>query len=298
MRLNVIIPSYRASETIARTIESVWGNRNRFSGNFDITVVDSSDDTTPDVVKALEIDVNLIELHEQAYPGKARNHGVKNTEGDVICFIDADAWADEGWLHSIHDYLERNPDIGAVGGPVLNGNPGEGYSRLAHWCEFSGYGSNAPEGERRVQPTVNVAIRRSVFEKCGPFLEDQFGNEDVLLFDKMKKAGEKLHFNRKQIVWHRNKTMFDEIYRHQHRLGECTGRARMLYDLPGSFLTKPGWSFIVPFIKTKIIAWRLTTQEPVELPQFTVSWPRVYSAMISFSRGFRDGVRKAREEKT
>jgi glycosyltransferase involved in cell wall biosynthesis len=297
MFLNIIIPSYRASGTIVRTIESVFGVGNQFGGDFDVTVVDSSDDNTIDVIAGSKFQVNVIELPEQAFPGKARNHGVMNTKGDVLCFIDADAWADRGWLQAIHDYLEQHPDVGAVGGTVLNGNPGEGYSQIAHWCEFSGYGPNAPEGKRRVQPTVNVAIRREVFEKYGPFLEDQFGNEDVLLFDRMNKADVELHFNRAQIVYHRNKTTLKEINQHQFRLGESTGHARVMYNLPGKILTNPFLFFLVPVIKMHRIRWRILTQENYEFSKFLASWPKVYNAMLYFMRGFIKGARKAKNKK-
>ncbi len=296
MFLNVIIPSYRAKATIAETIRSVLANRTTFSGEFDITVVDSSDDDTADAVESLPQKVRIIRLPERAYPGAARNRGVANTNGDIICFIDADARAADNWLSAIRGYFESHPDVAAVGGPVLNANPDEGYSRLAHWCEFSGYGPNAPEGVRRVQPTVNVAIRRDVFEHYGPFLEDQFGNEDVLLFHRMKLAGEQLHFTRTIRVYHRNKTRLEDIYRHQHNLGRCTGRARVMFDLPGSFLTRPGWPWLVPLVKTHFIGWRLLTQETREWPAFLASWPRVLAAMQHFARGFNEGAREGQKE--
>lgn len=298
MFLNVIIPSYRAGATIAGTLESVQANREHFDGEFDITVVDSSDDDTPEIIQASGIDVRLVRLPYRAFPGAARNRGALETSGDVLCFIDADAYADEHWLREIHDFLEKNPNVAAVGGPVLNANPEDRFSRLAHWCEFSGYGLRAPEGRRRVQPTVNVAIRRAVFEKYGPFLEDQFGNEDVLLFQRMKQAGEKLYFNRKIRAHHLNKVRLDLINMHQYYLGGCTGRARVKYELPGSFLARPGFSFLIPFVKTHFICWRLLTQETGEFPSYLVNWPLVFMAMWWFTLGFQDGVRKAREEKT
>ncbi len=296
MHLNVIIPAFNASKTIGQTLKSVWAQRDAFKGDFDITVVDSSDplvDSTHELITTLDVPINYIQLPERAYPGKARNKGVENSKGDILCFIDADAYADSGWLTSIHDFMDANPGIAAVGGPVLNANPKEGQSQLAHWCEFSGYGANAPEGKRRVQPTVNVAIRRNVFESCGPFLEDQFGNEDVLLFSRMNETGEELHFNGKMRVYHRNKWYTKAIYRHQYTLGECTGKARVNYDLPGSFLARPGGSLLVPLIKTHFVGWRLLTQETSEWPAFLLKWPLVLTAMTHFARGFRDGVEAA-----
>jgi GT2 family glycosyltransferase len=265
------------------------------SFEFDITVVDSSDDNTAEIVVAEYPDVRVIKLPERAYPGKARNAGVTATKGDVICFFDSDAIPDTSWLENINSFLEKHPEIAGVGGPVLNANPSEGWSRLAHMCEFSGYGAHAPEGERRVVPTVNVAIRRSAFEKYGPFLEDQFGNEDVLLFYRMKQSGEKIYFDRSIKVHHRNKTALESIYKHQFSLGESTGIARMKYDLPGSFLTKPGMSILIPLIKTIFVKWRTFTQEPGEFGYYIMNFPRILTAMSYFARGFRKGVAEARE---
>jgi hypothetical protein len=147
-------------------------------------------------------------------------------------------------------------------------------------------------------PTVNVAIRRSAFEKYGPFLEDQFGNEDVLLFYKMKQAGEKLCFSRGPRVYHRNKTSLEAIYMHQETLGECTGRARAMYDLPGSNLTLPGRDFLIPIVKTHFVGWRLLTQEPGEFPTFVGSIAKVFTAMRFFAMGFRKGVSEAKGSKS
>jgi len=295
----VIIPSYRASATIAETLRSVEACREFTDAKFDITVVDSSPDGDPtrEIVRSVGFDVRLIELPERAFPGRGRNVGVAETKGDVLCFIDADAVADNRWIKAISDAFKEKPDIDSFGGPVLNGNPTDNYSWLAHWCEFSGYGKNAPEGPRRVQPTVNVAIRRTAFEKYGPFLEDQFGNEDVLLFQRMKNNGSSLYFQRAQIVYHKNKTELEEIFSHQRKLGESTGIARVKYDLPGSFLQTPSMSWLIPLVKTHFVGYRLLTQETGEFGRFLVKWPLVFRAMNYFYIGFKDGVRIAKEGK-
>ncbi len=296
MFLNVIIPSYRAKATIADTIRSVWADRDIPDCEFDITVVDSSDDETAEVAESLGIPVKVIKLGEKAFPGAARNRGVEATEGDIICFIDADAVAGEGWLRAIAGYLEAHPDVAAVGGPILNANQNEGWSRLAHWCEFSGFGLGAPTGKRNVQPTVNLGIRRSIFYKYGPFLEEQFGNEDVLLIKHIRDAGEELHFDPGIIVYHRNKTTISAITKHQRILGECTGYAAVRYGLKGSILARRGGSLLVPFVKTHFIGWRMLTEEPGELPAFLLHWPRIFAAMVAFALGFRRGYKQARRE--
>jgi len=302
VRLNIIIPSYQASETIGDCLRSVHACRDVSDIDFDITVVDSSPhgDTTRDIVKTIGFDLQLIELPERAFPGRGRNVGVQNTSGDILCFIDADAVADSNWIKAIYDKLTTETGIDAVGGAVLNKNsapPNHNYSWLAHWCEFSGYGLGAPEGPRRVQPTVNVAIRREAFDKYGPFLEEQFGCEDVLLFQRMKNDGSILYFQCSQVVYHRNKTKLDDIFNHQYKLGESTGRARVTYDLPGSFLQNPALSWLVPFIKTHFVGYRLYSQERSEYNRYLKNTHLVMKAMNHFYRGFKDGVKSVKGEK-
>lgn len=295
MRLNVIIPSYNAAATISDTLDSIPPQGDEAPYEYDITVVDSTpDDSVENIVKSKNFDINFIKLTERAFPGKARNRGVEATSGDLLCFIDADAFAGSGWLDAIYAFALLNPDVPAFGGPVLNANPSDGYSRLAHWCEFSGYGNGAPEGPRRVQPTVNFAILRITFEQFGPFLEDQFGNEDVLLSQGLLKARMSIHFSRNIRVLHRNKTSLVDIYDHQFKLGESTGAARVRYNLPGSFLTRGSASLLIPLVKTHFVCYRLLTQEPDEFPRFMMSWPRVFGAMSRFASGFRKGVNEAR----
>jgi len=97
-------------------------------------------------------------------------------------------------------------------------------------------------------------------------------------------------------VYHRNKTSLEAIYEHQRKLGESTGRARVKYDLPGSFLTRPGGSYLIPIIKTSLIGTRLLFQETAEFPLFLRQFPHVFRAMSFFAEGFRQGVKNAREE--
>lgn len=293
MFLNIIIPSYRASATIEKTLRSIF-DCDFPSSDFDVTVVDSSDDSTPEIVSSKFPQVTLIKLPQRTFPGAARNVGIQSTKGDILCFIDADALAERDWLKNIHRFLAEHPEASAVGGPIINANPDEGWSRLAHMCEFSGYGLRAPETHRRVVPTVNLAIYRAIFDKFGPFIEDQFGNEDVLLLYRMYQSGEKLYFNHSIKVRHINKTSLEAIYAHQRKLGQSTGRARTIYKLPGSFLTSPATHFMIPLIKTSLIKLRLLTQEPSEFPYFVRHWPKVFKAMTEFSKGFQEGILEAK----
>src|SRR3990172_5744737 len=118
MRLNVIIPSYRSAATIGETLDSLRLGTSSHSFEYDITVVDSTEDeSVGKIVKSKDFEVKFLHLDERAFPGKARNIGVMSTKGDIVCFIDADARAGDGWLQNIYRYFEANPGVAVVGGP-------------------------------------------------------------------------------------------------------------------------------------------------------------------------------------
>ena len=111
--------------------------RQNFSGPYEIIVVDSSTDTTPKIIQKHFPQVTLIHLDKKTEPGTARNIGIKQSRGEIICLIDSDCIADPDWLSLLAAAHES--DYGAVGGAILNGNP-ENYigwaSYLAEFREF------------------------------------------------------------------------------------------------------------------------------------------------------------------
>src|SRR5713101_2970050 len=51
-------------------------------------------------------------------PSEKRNTGVSAAKGDIIAFIDGDAYPDKDWLKNSIRYFD-NPKVAAVGGPGL-----------------------------------------------------------------------------------------------------------------------------------------------------------------------------------
>lgn len=92
--VSVVIPAYKASETIGETLQSV---QTQTHAPLDIVVVDdgSPDDTVEKVLSFAEYDPR-ISLMQQANAGvaAARNRGWKAAASDLVAFVDADdLWA-------------------------------------------------------------------------------------------------------------------------------------------------------------------------------------------------------------
>src|SRR5208283_5971540 len=90
-RVSVIIPAYNAAATVARTIDSVFGQT--FPDFEIICVDDGSNDATLSIVQQYSPRVRLIEQANSG-PAAARNNGARNSCGDCLAFLDADdIWA-------------------------------------------------------------------------------------------------------------------------------------------------------------------------------------------------------------
>ncbi len=90
--IDVIIPCYNAHKTLPRALASVA--MQTIADRVTVTLVDdcSPDGGYEDIVKQFEglLKIETITLLENGGPGVARQEGVNETDGDFICFMDAD----------------------------------------------------------------------------------------------------------------------------------------------------------------------------------------------------------------
>ena len=97
--ISVIIPSYNSEHTIEKCLDSL---RNQsYRGEHEIILIDSSADTTPQIVSSKYPEIQLIHLEKKTDPGTARNIGIKEAKGDILALIDSDCIAAHDWLDNI-----------------------------------------------------------------------------------------------------------------------------------------------------------------------------------------------------
>lgn len=117
----------------------------------------------------------------------ARNTGVKNAVGEIVAFIDDDAFAHEKWLeNSVKNY--EDPKVMGVGGTinaVWEGNRPSWFPEELDWivgCSYTGL----PRKRSKIRNPIgcNMSFRRTVFEKVGYF------RSDIGRFGKMLLASE------------------------------------------------------------------------------------------------------------
>ena len=89
-KLSVIIPCYKARETIAKTLHSIA--MQSIADDTEVLVVNDVDNLDySDILRKFD-DLNIVYVKRERNGGcgASRNTGIRNATGDYVCFIDAD----------------------------------------------------------------------------------------------------------------------------------------------------------------------------------------------------------------
>ena len=177
MRYSVVIATYNRAGDLRDTLASLAGLRPR--GDWEVIVVDNnSTDATRQVVEsaapAFPVPLRYVFEQEQGR-SPALNAGIRRAQGEIIVTTDDDVRVEADWLDRAGDAI-RQLDCDYVGGRVL---PIWGGPRPAwlpdhggkHWAVIAllDYGPAPIEFGARVPLGVNMAFRRSAFERAGLF---------------------------------------------------------------------------------------------------------------------------------
>lgn len=105
VKFSVVIPTYNSAWCIKRSLESVL---NQTYKNFEILVIDNySDDGTFSLIKDYrDSRVRFFRIHNNGIIAASRNKGIREAQGEWICFLDSDDWWTENKLESCVPYLQ------------------------------------------------------------------------------------------------------------------------------------------------------------------------------------------------
>jgi glycosyltransferase involved in cell wall biosynthesis len=222
VRVSVIIASRNASATIERCLAALENQSCREP--FEIILVDSSLDATPEIVRKQFPRVTIRHFDEQKYPGTARNIGIAEARGEVFAFIDTDCIADGAWLERIHE-AHCSADL-CIGGVVDNGNPESIVGWAAYFLEFSHWMPEGANGELKEIATCNLSIKREAFDRYGPFLEQTYCSDSAFHW-KMLRDGWQAKMAPQIRISHINIDRWKSFLRHEFFHGNSYARVRV-----------------------------------------------------------------------
>jgi GT2 family glycosyltransferase len=213
---SVVVCSYNGSRTIRETLEGI--EKLEYPDYEVIVVDDGSTDETAAI--AGEFDVRLIQT-EQSGLSAARNTGMAAATGEIVAYIDDDAWPDPHWLTYLAEVFETT-DHAAAGGPNVP-PPGDG-AVAACVADAPGGPSHVLLSDREAEhlPGCNLAIRRDRLEAIGGF-DPRFrtAGDDVDVCWSLQQRGWTLGYHAAALVWHRRRSSVRTYWRQQVGYGKA-----------------------------------------------------------------------------
>lgn len=286
--VTVIVPCYNSEQTIRRCLDALLSQRT--SVIYDVIVVDSSTDRTPQIVEAEYPSVRLIHLDKRTFAGPARNIGIQGTRAPFCLMIDSDCVARSDVIDRMVA-RHRESEYAAVGGSLRNGTPRSLSGWTGYLLEFKEFTPSTPMRLERTVPTANVTYRRETLERYGCFDEEMQLSEDVLLNWKLHKSGERILFDPTIEVTHLNRTGWKEVLSYQVGLGRFSAEARRRGGMPGDLLLRyPLLILLMPFVRLARAALWLARTDRQALPVLLLISPAYFLAACFWSFGFFQGA--------
>lgn len=136
-----------------------------------LVVIDHNDELAARARAELDGVTVLENVHAKGLSG-ARNTGVAHASGEVIVFLDDDAYANRDWLAALLAPFEDEQVAGAGGWivPDWQGQRAEWFPVTYYWILGCSYSGLPPSGSALRNPIgASMALRRRVFDEVGGF---------------------------------------------------------------------------------------------------------------------------------
>jgi len=215
-KISVVVCSYNGSATIRDCMEALQKVE---YPNFEVIVVnDGSTDNLAEIVS--QYPVRLINTPNRGL-SSARNTGMEAATGEIVAYIDDDAYPDQHWLQYLaHAFMTTNH--AGIGGPNIS-PAGDGV--------IADSIANAPGGPVHVLltdeiaehiPGCNMAFRHDALLEvggCDPVY--RAAGDDVDLCWRIQQTGKTIGFHPAAFVWHHCRNSVKMYWRQQKGYGKA-----------------------------------------------------------------------------
>lgn len=179
-----------------------------------------------------KVDLSYPKLRQKSYghyvgPAEKRDEGAKMAKGEILAFIDDDAYPSETWLEKLVLNF-KNANIAGVGGPGMTPLNVDWKEEASGWASASPMGAAQyiyrflPGKKQYVDdyPSMNLAIRKTDFDKAGGYDSNFWPGEDTkLCLDLTHNLGKKILYEPKAIVFHHRRPIWKGHLRQNGNFG-------------------------------------------------------------------------------
>ena len=189
---------------------------------------------------ATEFPVQLIRTPNEGL-SSARNTAWQAARGDIVAYLDCDAYPDPHWLQYLaHSFLTTHH--ACVGGPNLVPESGNTIEQCVA-CSPGGPIQVLLTDERAEHvPGCNMAFRREALEAIGGFDERfRIAGDDVDVCWRLHDSGKTLAFHPAALVWHHRRNTIRGYFKQQFSYGEAEAMLERKWPHKYSEFGHPVW---------------------------------------------------------
>ncbi|MBT6401579.1 glycosyltransferase [candidate division WWE3 bacterium] len=178
-------------------------------------------------------------------PGEKRNMGAELADGNILVFLDDDAYPERRWLRHASDIF-RNSNVYALGAPAMTPKDAGFLERLggrlleSTLVSYSTVYRHMPLNPRKVDdyPTVNLFVRKDAFMAVGGFITEFWPGEDTkLCLDLVNKFQRPFEYDPRPIVYHHRRNVLVPHLKQISRYGQHRGQFARLFPQTSRLLS-------------------------------------------------------------
>lgn len=289
MQISIIIPSYNSSSTI----ENIFTHLNISDDSIkEIIVVDSSEDAEfkkiEEIINRFKTKINLIHLEQKSSPAVARNRGAIEASGDLLVFIDSDAYPDQNWITTIVEAYDKGFMVGGGSIELPEFQKRNFIATSQYYLQFNEFLPVKNDRVKKFVPSCNIFCDRKLFNEVGGFPEVR-ASEDVLFGIKANTLSP-LWFIPDCKVSHIFGKSWSRFAGNQELLGKYVAIYRkqdnkLLSNKLFQLLLFP----FVPVIKFALLFSRIIKSDIKNITRFLITAPVIYIGLIYWAIGFIKG---------
>jgi len=224
-RVSIIIPLHRDGEQFRKCLAQYWHMSSL--ATFEIVIVtDGSVEGLPDEVLHVQTGSPV-----DTSPAVKRDCGAKFARGVIFAYIDDDAYPSPLWLDAALETLQHTGAAG-VGGPGIT-PPDSGWRERLGGAVYESRIGTGPLRHRFLAlhphrpmddvPAYNFVVQRTAIEAVGGWDSTFYGGEDTKICLSLIKAGYRLVYSPRVIVYHYRRPVLQAHLRQIANIGRHRG---------------------------------------------------------------------------
>lgn len=265
--VSVIIPVLKINNFLKESIPIIL---NLDYDNYEIIVLPnelSNEDNR--IVQKWGPKVRVITTEKINRPAEKRDIGAKIARGEILAFLDDDAYPKRDWISKAIKHF-TNHNIAAVGGPAVTPRNDPIFAKASGAIYTSSISSGnltfrywPTKYLKEVEdyPSVNLFVRKSIFNLVGGFDSQYWPGEDTKLCLEIKKIKKQIIYDPEVFVWHHRRSSpinhLKQVWHYSQHRGFFVKKypetsKKIIYFLPSIFVSVIIFGFIMSLYSQKI----------------------------------------------